>query len=152
MLDLFLSGDVRLEGYTSLPIPSDSCLIVELREIYKCNHGEGCRRPYTSEKRVELTNKPLLRLEGMSEFSYNVVFRGTLGSKFEVDGFVNIGWCKDFVKGRRKMRVDDYFATKLHQLHLQDKKDVYQADLELSNLRFPFCEYILYMFTILLYL
>ena len=116
-------------------IPSPSCLIVELREVYRCNKSKGCRRPYVSEERVKLTNAALKRVKDVSEFSYRVLFRNVIGDNFEVNGIVNVGWCKDFVKGKRMVRSDDYFTVQSHELNVEHGINDAPVDLKMSRAR-----------------
>ena len=115
-------------------LPRRSCLIVELREVYKCNNSDGCRRPYVNEERVELTNAVLRRVKDASEFPYRVLFRNVFGNNFEVNGIVNVGWCKYFVKGNRGTRLDDYFTVQSHELNVEHGINGDPIDLRMSKI------------------
>ena len=133
MVDVALSGVIRLQDYAEQVISPDSCFTVEIREVYKCNETEGCRRPYISEKRVELTNTAFWKFKERSGVPYKVIFRNVIGSKFEVNGLLNVGWCKDFVKGKRRTRVNDYFSVQSHEVNIDRGKSDFHVDLIMSK-------------------
>ena len=132
--DLSLSGSFMLRDYTKTKIPAQSCLTVELKEIYSCNEEEGCRNPYISETRIDVANQEMFRV-GKQSFKtpYGALFRNVVGSKFEVRAILNVGWCRHYVKGKRRTRPNDYWTNQVYELSFDEKEDDAYLHLEMSK-------------------
>ena len=110
VLDLILRGVITLQGFNKLKIPTRrSCLTIQLRELYTCIEKLGCRKPFVSEKRIEFRDG--IPVKDGNQIIYEAQFTAVLGRKYKVTGILNLGWCKDFVKGNRKTRLSDFITT-----------------------------------------
>ena len=119
-----------MPGYSKNEIEARSCLTIIIREIYKCNESEGCRNPYVAEMRA-------LSIDyvAASQFSYDVKFSNVKGSDFVVSGILNLGWCKHFVKGKRRLKKGDYQTAKSTVASLSEHQS--QINIPLKMEKFP---------------
>eukprot|EP00795_Rhopilema_esculentum_P016435 gene16435-7846_t len=128
--DVWVSGTVSLPGYSKYEIEARSCLTIKIREIYKCNESEGCRNPYVAERRALS-----LGYVAASQFSYDVKFSDVKGRKFVVSGILNLGWCKHFVKGKRRLKKGDYQTAESTVASLSEHQS--QINIPLKMEEFP---------------
>ena len=122
-----LFGKIKLHGFDQRKIPSSSCLIVKLEEIINCNESEGCRNKFSAEKRIQG-----LAFDNEGTLRYQARFRNVFGTMFGVSAILNIGWCKDFVKGSRRTRHGDFRTEVVYPASVDFDLGGFNQDLEMK--------------------
>ena len=125
-----LFGKINLHGFDQQKIPSSSCLIITLEEILNCNESDGCRNNFSAEKRIQG-----LTFDNEGTLRYQARFRNVFGTIFGVSAILNIGWCKDFVKGSRRTRHGDFRTEVIYPASVDFNFGGFKQDLEMKAIR-----------------
>ena len=74
-----------------------------MKEVVDCKNGTACKAPFFFTKRLQD-----LRFSDRRSIDYDLTMKNSTGSTFAIAAVLNIGWCKDFVRGTRLIKNGDY--------------------------------------------